>query len=232
MPKEGKILHKGHRERLRQKFIKAPESLEKHEFLELLLTFSIPRANTNHIAHNLLNKFGSFSAIFDASIKCLSSVEGVGFISAVLIKTVSVMIRFYTEDKTLPSNKIITNDQVGQMLMNKFIGRSEECVALILLDAKMRLLFCDIICKGNFNRVDVNMCEIVHLILNHHAKYAIVAHNHPSGLALPSKDDIETTISIKNALKMINATLLDHFILSDNDYVSLADSDLKETCFN
>lgn len=231
MCKEGEFLHKGHRERLRQKFIKSPESLEKHEFLELLLTFGIPRANTNTIAHNLLDKFGSFSAIFDSSIKTLTAVNGVGLISAVLIKIVSVMIRFYMEDKTSPTNKVITNDQVGQMLMSKYIGRSEECVAVILLDAKMRILYCDIVCSGNFNKVDVNMCEIIRLVLNHHAKYVIIAHNHPSGLAFPTKNDIETTISIKNALQMINATLLDHFILSDSDYVSLADSDLKETCF-
>lgn len=231
MCQEGKILHKGHRERLRQKFVKAPEALENHEFLELLLTFSIPRKTTNDIAHNLFNKFGSLANIFDAPINALTSIRGVGLTTAIFIKLVSVIIRLYTEDKIVPTNKIITKDQVGQMLMSKFIGRNEEHVALILLDPKMCLLFYDIISKGSFNKVDVNIREVIQLTLNHHAKYVIIAHNHPSGLALPTKDDIETTISLKKALQMINAKLLDHFILSDNDYVSLADSDLKEIFF-
>ncbi|MDQ5983449.1 MAG: hypothetical protein RUMPE_00467 [Eubacteriales bacterium SKADARSKE-1] len=225
-------MHKGHRERLRKKFIKAPESLERHELLELLLFFSIPRKTTNHIAHKLLDKFGSFSAIFDAPINTLTSVEGIGLASAILIKNVAVMIRLYAEDKATPNNKIITKNQIGRLLMSKFTGRSEEHIALVLLDPKMRLLFCDIIAKGYFNKVEVNTREIIQLILNHHAKYVIVAHNHPSGLAFPTKNDIETTIFLKETLRRINVVLLDHFIFSDNDYVSLSDSDLKETVFN
>ena len=70
--------HDGHRKRLRAKFLSAPETLEDHELLELLLFYSIPRANTNEIAHRLLSRFGSIKGVVNAGLPALKEIDGIG----------------------------------------------------------------------------------------------------------------------------------------------------------
>ena len=98
--------HAGHRERLRKKFLLGDiDSLEDHEILELALFYAIPRKNTNEISHNLLDKFGSIPAIFDAPINALKGVNGIGESSAVFIKLMCSLTRLYHERKYSPEKK-------------------------------------------------------------------------------------------------------------------------------
>lgn len=87
-------------------------------------------------------------------------------------------------------------------------------------------MFCDVISQGSFGSTGVHTRDIIELALKFNATKAIIAHNHPSGIALPSREDIETTVELKNALKLIEVKLVDHIIVADNDYVSIADSEL------
>jgi DNA repair protein RadC len=225
-------LHEGHRTRLKERFLRdGLDNFEKHEVLEILLYYVIPRKNTNDIAHRLLDAFGSLSSVFDAPIEALSKIEGVGRNSATLIKLLPELSRRYLDDKYNSQSKIITNEIAGQIFVNKFIGRINEHVILMLLDSKRKLLFCGVVSEGTVNAADIYVKKIVELALRYNASTAIVSHNHPSGIAMPSKEDILTTIEIKKTLDFVNIKLIDHIIVADNDYVSLADSKLEDLIF-
>lgn len=224
-------MHENHRERLRKKFLSSPNYMENHEILELLLTYAIPRKDTNELAHRLLETFGSFSGIFDSSLSMLNSVDGVGPNTALFLKVVSAVVRLHGEERHKPRNKVLSREEVAEILFNKFLCRTEECVALALLSPKQKLVFCDIIAVGTLGSVNLAPRELLKLVVNFDAKYAIIAHNHPSGIALPSKDDIAATIEMRDLLNSVGVALIDHVIVSSDDYVCLSKSKLGETLF-
>ena len=93
-------VHDGHRERLRKRFLKEGlDNFQPHEILELILFYSIPRRNTSELAHNLINHFGSFSAVLDAPVEALTQVNGISTQSAVLISMLSQVLRRYNKEK-------------------------------------------------------------------------------------------------------------------------------------
>lgn len=222
-------MHEGHRSRLKKKFLlNDMDYFEDHEALELILFYAIPRKNTNDVAHNLLKKFGSVDQILDAPIKILQEVEGVGESAAILIKSISSIIRIYLERKYSDSNNCLSLPNLNDKLMLKFTSRIEEMIAIALIDAKGKLLYDGIISKGSVNSVDIYVRKIIELIVLYNASSVILAHNHPSGLALPSESDVETTKRLNVIFKIMNIKFLDHIIVADGDYVSLKESGMCE----
>lgn len=217
-------MHEGHRSRLKDKFLLGGiDNFKDHEVLELLLFYAIPRKNTNDIAHRLLQKFGSLDAVFDSPINLLKTVDGVGESAAIFIKIIANITRLYVERKYMNRKTALSVREMNDKLMMKFIGRQEETVAIMLLDAKGKILYDGIVNKGTVNAVDIYMRKIIELIVLYSASAVILAHNHPSGVAVPSKDDIQTTLSVNNILKSMKVSLLDHIVVADGDYVSMND---------
>jgi DNA repair protein RadC len=161
--------------------------------------------------------------VFDASIGLLKKVGGIGESVAVFIKLISALARVYYEKKYSLVNNICSLGDLCEKLLTKFIGRTEEIVVVMLLDAKGKIVFDGIVSKGTVNAVDLYSRRIVELIVLYSACSMILAHNHPSGLAVPSKDDVETTAQFIKLLRSMRVTLLDHIIVADNDYVSMRD---------
>ncbi len=222
-------MHEGHRNRLRDKFLLGGiDNFEDHEVLELLLFYAIPRRNTNDIAHKLLQKFGSLDAVFDSPINLLKTVDGVGESAAIFIKIISNITRLYVERKYVNCKNVLSVHEMNDKLMMKFIGRQEETLAIMLLDAKGKILYEGVVNKGTVNAVDIYMRKIIELIVLYSASAIILAHNHPSGLAVPSKDDIETTLGINSILKSMKVHLVDHIVVADGDYVSMKDCGMLE----
>mgnify|MGYP002516872173 CR=1 FL=1 len=224
-------VHSGHRARMRKKFLdNGIDSFEVHEVLELLLFYAVPMKNTSEIAHKLLDAFGSISAVFDAPFDALVSA-GLTETQAVMLKLIPDVTRLYIDDKHNNKSKILDFDNVADKILRKFIGRENENVLLLLIDAKGKEVFCGIVSKGSLVDATFPIRKIVDFALRYNAKSVIVAHNHPSGLALPSRDDIDATINLKNALELIGVRLLDHYIVADNDCVSIAQSGILPTVF-
>ncbi|MEE0264379.1 MAG: JAB domain-containing protein [Acutalibacteraceae bacterium] len=216
--------HIGHRDRLRKKFLdNSFDSLEMHEILELMLYYAIPRKDTNPIAHQLIDSFGSISAVFDAPIDKLKE-QGISENCAIYLKLIPQICRLYMEDKHNNDDKIIDVENAGEKLKHKFVGRDYEAVVLLLLDSKHKEVFCGVVSKGSVSACEVYVRKIIELAVMYNAKFAVLAHNHPSGLALPSNDDIYTTGKVFKALKLIQVALIDHVIVADDDYVSLRGS--------
>lgn len=224
-------VHKGHRQRMKSKFLlNGFDAFDQHEALEMLLYYAVPRCDTNPIAHRLLDNFGSLSAIFDAPVDLLTDF-GLSESTATLIKMIPEISRLYLDDKYNNKNKIIDFDNLIDYFSNKFIGRCEETVFLLLADAKGKEIYCGVISKGSLNSTDVPVRKVVDLSLRYNAKTAVIAHNHPSGVAIPSISDIDTTKMVYDALAHVNVLLADHIIIADGDGVSIAQSQLGEGVF-
>ena len=222
-------LHDGHRNRLKNRFLnEGLTNFEDHNVLELLLFYSIPRSDTNEIAHELLNKFGSLHGVFEAGIEDLMSVNGISRHSAVLIKMIPELFVVYGRDKVRDIQKINSSDDAKQFFIPRFYGKVREEVQLVLLDDKMNIIKWVKIYEGSVNSANVPIRKIVEIAIENRATNVIIAHNHPTGLILPSKDDLRATAKVREALALVDIKLLDHVIGSDNEAASLKDSGYSE----
>ena len=218
--------HKGHRERLRKRFIEnGLDGFEEHQALELFLFYAIPRKDTNPLAHRLLGRYRTLSGVCDAPIDELQQDFGISENAAALLKLLPELSRLYNESR-LTKDNIIDLDTLGEIVKQKFIGRTAEVVVLVLGDAKGKMVYFDVVAKGSISSSDFPVRRIVELAIRHNARIAVIAHNHPSGNALPSKSDMETTRLIADTLRGVGVRLIDHYIIADNDYISFRESRL------
>ena len=218
-------LHEGHRQRLKDRFLKEGLSnFEDHNILEILLFYSVPRADTNEIAHKLLKKFGSLSGVFDASLEELCTVDGIGVHSATLIKLMPEISSAYGIDKTKNIRQLNTAQELGAYFMPKFIGKKDEESHIVLLDNKNKIIKSEMVAKGSVDAVQLSVRTIISQAINNNATSVVLAHNHPAGVALPSANDIKMTKRLFEALRLADIKLKDHIIVADDDFVSLRQS--------
>ena len=212
-------LHDGHRQRMRQQFLShGPQSMADHELLELALFYAIPRRDTNETAHRLLEQFGSLDRVLTAPEQELEQVEGVGQNAAVLLRLIGAMgdraRRPGREEKIVASV-----DQAGAYFLRLLDGQRTEQLYQLCVDGKGKVLSCRMQSQGQADMA-------VETALLSGASGVFLAHNHPSGVALPSQADVQATVQVRDALKRLDIRLIDHIIVADGDYVSMASSGL------
>ena len=224
MSENGNI-HAGRRERLKEKYRShGLESFTDIEALELLLYYAIPRADTNVIAHELLKRFHGFRGVMEAELGELRQVPGIGENAASLLRLVTDLNSRYQRAGSTRGTKIRSSSEAGEFLIPQFEYRAEECGVLLCLDAAGRVIDCHVLAEGAAGMVGLGMRDIVETVLRDKAARAILAHNHLSGIALPSADDVESTRRLFHMLQMIGVELVDHIIVSEGDFVSMRDS--------
>ena len=218
-------IHDGHRARFRKRYLdNGLDGFQPHEILELLLYYSVPRADTNPLGHLLLDEFGSLSAVFEAPYEELLKIKGISENSATLIKLIPDICRSYFSDKSEKSEYLNTPDKIGDYLVSRFIGYKNEVMYAVFMDNRCKVLDSCIISQGMIGRVPIDIRKIVSNTLKYSATALVIAHNHPNNSALPSKEDIHETIKLVETLKPLGISLVDHIIVSGNDYISLAAS--------
>lgn len=218
-------IHDGHRDRLKQQFREGGlENFTDYQILELLLFYIIPRKDTNPIAHRLMDRFGSLYQVLEAPVKELEKVEGIGPNAALLLSLISAVARAYMVNRA--EKQLILNSIPAccEYLSNFFVGKREEVVYLLCLDAKCKFLGYREVGVGSVNSANVPIRRIVEIALSMNASSVILAHNHPGGDARPSPEDISTTRRVAAALSIVEVALADHIIVADGDYVSLVQS--------
>lgn len=220
-------IHDGHRQRLMKRFhTEGLDHFEQVQVLELLLFFAIPRRDTNELAHALLDRFGSVSRVMDASVAELKKVPGVGDHAATLLHLVKELGRYYQVDSARKGKPMRDTESCGQYMLPYFFGRQVETVFLLCLNANCNVISCKEIGEGGINSAVISARRIVETALAEKASTVVLAHNHPSGVALPSHEDVVTTLRVAAALSAVDVTLFDHLIIADDDFVSLAQSGL------
>ncbi len=217
-----KSIHAGHRERIRTRYRQSGmDDFAPHEVLEYVLTFAMPRGDVNETAHYLINHFGSFAAVLDATEDELLACPGVGDVTVCMLKSLPDIFRRYTMDKVDVGEPFDTSDKIGDYLHARYVGLTHERVYLLLFDNGMRMIDCCLIGDGAINCAAVTIRKIAELCLFNHAACAVLAHNHPRGLTLPSGADLDITRTVDAALETIGVQLLEHFIVTENSFATL-----------
>ena len=220
-------IHEKHRQRIRQRYQKEGlDNFEEHQVLELLLFYCIHRRDTNPLAHALIRHFGSLSQVLEAPASELMKVEGVGEGVVTYLSLLRDFNRYYQVNRISTERILHTLDQCGKYLVPHFAGRRNETVYLLSLDAKCKVLDCKEVGEGSVNSAAIPIRRLVEMALAANATSVVLAHNHPSGLALPSNEDIATTRRVAMAMHAVEIQLVDHIIVADEEFVSLAQSGL------
>lgn len=220
----------GHRQRLKNRFRKEGlDNFDERYVLELLLFYCIPRQDTKPLACRLLEHFGSIVDVLDATPEELEKVEGVGEGVSTFLALRSAVERYYQMKREelnldIASNILNTPDAYCAFLAPYFKGQRNEVVYILCLDAQCKFMCCRMVGEGSVNSANVPIRRLVEMALNVNASFVVIAHNHPSGLVLPSKEDIQTTIRVAKAMQAVDIALVDHVIFFEKESISLAQS--------
>ena len=222
-------IHDGHRQRLKDRFKKEGlDNFEKLQVLELLLFYCIPRQDTNPLAHKLLDRFGTVSGVLEALPSELKKVDGMGESSAQFLNLIMEVMRYCAVERTETEKILTTLDACGEYLTPYFQHRRNETVFLLSLDAKCKVISCKFVGEGSVNSAGVPIRRIVEMALGEGATTVVLAHNHPSGVAVPSEEDKATTLRLARALWAVEITLADHMVIADDDFVSMTQSGMYD----
>ena len=214
---EQENLHASHRARLKARFCRqGMEGFEDHNVLELLLFYAVPRCDTNPIAHRLMERYGSLSAVFDAPVEDLVRVEGVGQHAAVLIKMIPALAARYCEDRFSVNKKLPSYEEVGAYLVSHFLGRQTESVFGLFYSSDLKFLD--------------SAREIAQHAILKNASYVVLAHNHPQGIPIASATDLDVTRELRAFLSQMEVRLLDHFIVAEGRFSSLMRDYFESEC--
>lgn len=209
----------GHRERMREQLIRSDEdAIEDHHLLEMLLFYSIPVRDTRDQAVGLINRFGSLSGVFEAEFCDLLDAEGIGRSSAILIRLVGILMRRVNRSGIKSTALYKTSESIGEMFCRILKGVKGEALYIAAFGSNHRLLATSRLNQTRGEQVNVRIKEIVRFALNNDAAYIAVAHNHQSGILLPSMDDLEFTDQLKTYLEGIDVTLAEHIICGGDGY--------------
>lgn len=204
----------GHRQRLRQKLTEhGLDAFLPHEVLELLLTYVIARKDTKPLAWALLKKFGSVAGVLDAEEAQLCQVPGIGPRTAQFLKLIRATFKVYSLNQVQQKVAIRSPQQVIEYCKASLADKQEECLELIFLSIRNTVLGTQIVATGLLDQVTVSPRKIVECVLHAQAASVILVHNHPSGDASPSREDISLTQDIINAAALFNIRVLDHIII-------------------
>ncbi len=220
-------LHKGHRQRVKARYLKEGlDSFEDHQILELLLFYCIPMRDTNLLAHKMLKEFGSLAGLFEADPGDISRRCSVSDNTAIFISMVPHLSRRYFKGKWGEKPLLNSSSKAGEYAVSLFAGRTYEAFYIICLDSQNRVNYSDLVHEGTINEAPVYPRLIVESALRHQANSLILAHNHPGGSLKPSTADIEVTKRIAVALEAISISVVDHIIVAGDRYFSFAEKGL------
>lgn len=224
MNEQDKPHHLGHRERLRERFRKAgAEGMHNYELLELLLTYAIPRKEVKPIAKNLITRFGSFSGVFDASLKELEDVRDVGPTSATLIKLVKEIFCVYLAEEIEGKDVLTSPEAAVDFARVKLAGLPHEAFMVIYLNVKNEVIDYETVHEGTIDRAVIYPRRIIESALAHHAVGLLLVHNHPSGHTDASSADKNITRAIVDAARAVDIKILDHIIVGKDGYLSFVE---------
>ena len=216
-----KNIHDGHRNRLRELALNNNfKNMPEHQILELLLSYVIPRKDTNPIAHNLIKEFGSFSAVIDADFSDLIKVEGIGSKTAHFLVSLKHFFYAYNAGKVNKKETILSTLDAVNFMKTILAGKTVEEFYVVCIDSVNKVKLCELINVGVSNKTNVDVRQVMEVVFKSKTTNVIVCHNHPTGNSRPSAADDKLTKALLTTLTLNGIALLDHIILSSEDYFS------------
>ncbi len=204
----------GHRQRLRDRFLeRGLDGFTDAEVLELVLTLGTPRKDCKEMARALLDRFGTFAAVLEASQAELQQVKGVGAKNGFAIHFVHAVARRYLKQQLHDKHYLRSSKDVADYLIHAMRGLKREVFTVIFLDAGYGIIDSEIICEGTLTTNTIHPRELIQASLVRHAAAVVIAHNHPSGSLSPSPADRKLTRHLFLACAFAGIELLDHLII-------------------
>ena len=213
-------IHSGHRERLRKRFLETGiTGFSEHELLELLLFYSIPRANTNGISHALLQRFGSINGVLNASPEELSSVKGVGKSSAVMLNLIGSIIKDIGSRSTPPKGSV--QDIICSYLSKKFSGKDKELFTILFTAPDLTLISTIDFEVSDMISGKISPRTIVEDVLIADARSIIIGINRPDTFTIPTDTDYKLIKAISEPLSFIGTKVADVVIYNKGKCFSM-----------
>ena len=219
--KDAGYIHTGHRQKLRARFLTLPEALSDTDLVELGLMFVIPRCDVRPIAKRLMDRFQSILGILQAPVEELVSIKGLQETSAAFLKF-CLELTLRAKKLEVIQRPILENwDNLVDYCHLNYAHKTEEELHLLILDAQLYLLKDELIQKGGKRMVHIPVEVIAQRAIVERASHIILVHNHPSGEAIPSEEDITATRLIKAVLRPLHIDIFDSLIIGKESVTSL-----------
>lgn len=201
-----------------------PAEEQGRRLLEEALAYVMPEKEAQKACRGLLRAMGSLDGVFAAPEEALRQVPGVGEEGAGFLRLVTRLSQACLEERSWNLRRVYDTASAVELFRSRFLGRKTEAVCLMLLDSLGRVVYNDLICEGSASQVPLYLRRVLHLCIEYNVENVFLAHNHPSGAAVPSFNDMIVTGRLLTALSVIGADLCDHIILADDNYYSFLDS--------
>lgn len=217
--------HENHRERMRSLFLQSGlDGFSDHNVLELLLFYTIPQKDTNITAHALIDAFGSLQGVLDAPVEELCRVKGVGMYTATFLSMMPQLFKKYSAGKHPDAFSVFDSEALQSFIRSLFIGETTECAYLLSFGTNGQKLACTKVSLGTAKQLQLDRRSLLEAAFRTNAVRAVLCHNHPDGLAVPSADDVSATREIANVFAGVGIHLADHFIVAGEDCFSMANN--------
>ena len=218
---------KGHRQRLRDKFLNSSlEGFHDYEIIELLLTLDTPRKDCKQSAKEALMKFGTLKAVLEADAVDLKTVRGIGDKNVFGLKIAQAVARRYLADRVVDKDFIRSSKEVLEYLQHNLRDKNREVLMVIYLNGRNQIIKMEEVFEGTLSTSAVYPWEVVKRALDNEAAALVFVHNHPSGNPNPSKEDLTITNKLKEASQSIDVVVHDHLIIAGNEVYSFTDHGL------
>ncbi len=206
-------------QRPREKLIQqGPDALTDAELLAIFLRTGTKQQSAIELADQILHHFGSLGKLLNAPLEQFEKINGIGVAKYTLLTAVQALAFRYYHEQLSESQQITHSRDVLPIIKSQLAGQRNECFFVVLLGTQRQIIATELISQGDLEALTINQRDLFYYGLKHNAKYMMIAHNHPTGIAQPSTADIEATKQLKNNLEIINITLLDHIIVSLQDH--------------
>ncbi len=225
-PSEPTSSARGHRQRLRERFLKDPTNLPNYELLELLLGYVLLRANTKPLAKELLARFKTIKGVLDAPITELAECKSFGPACQAFWSVLRECNARYGEVPLRTKIKFGDAKYVVEMARRRLAGLRHEEIWGAFLDNQNGLITWQCLSRGTGSQVFISNPEVLHIAAIYKASRIILVHNHPGGNPSPSPADVDLTIALKKGAKQLAIDVLDHIIVTDDAYFSMNDHNM------
>lgn len=213
--------HKDHRKRVKAMYkAKGIDGMPKHTVLEMLLFFGIPYKDTNEIAHELINRYGSLSAALEADVESLKNVKNMTENAAILMHLVADISRLYRIDKTVEEDKVGIGNGLEEYLTLKYSGVADETLFLIMFNKNGCLTNLIPLWVGNHSSTHISAERIVKLATSYNVTSIALAHNHPDNSGV-SSDDIVSFRRMVFQLRSVGINLVESYVITHDKVIGI-----------